>query len=312
MMIRTRTVAIAAGALAAAGAAAVGTVSWIGARRAMHPKRIVERHALEHYEFALRAEVVRFLSLDGTALAAWYLPCGRMHAPSVVLAHGYGNSRPQLLPHAEYLHRHGYNVLLPDLRNRGESGGAAVTVAALEQLDIRAAVAWLADRPEVDPERIAVQGVSMGASAAILAMAKEPRIRALVSESAFTDLGATVARSFKYFIGLPSFPFAPVAVWFVEQRVGARAVDVRPVAAIRRIGARAVLVIEDSEDVIIPHQSGRRLYAAAPGPKDFWLIEGAGHAQGYYAQPEEYERRVLAFYARHLPAGPSAPDHSES
>jgi hypothetical protein len=75
--------------------------------------------------------------------------------------------------------------------------------------------------------------------------------------------------------------------------------DIRPIDTVTRIGQRPVFLIEDVEDTDMPPQSARRLYAVTPGPKELWQIEGARHAKGYTVTPEEYERRVLAFYDAH-------------
>ena len=281
--------------------AIVLVVGWIGSERALHPARKVEAHALSEYAFASVTETVHFASLDGTPLAAWFVPAARTPAATVLLLHGYGRSKAEQLPKADFLHAAGYNVLLLDFRNRGESGGNAVTLGAREPLDVRAATNYLLTRPEVDPKRIAVLGVSLGSSSAILAMPQDPAIAALVSESSFADIQSVVNKSFQNFIGLPSFPFAPVTTWMVERRLGVNAGQIRPVDAITKIGSRPVFIIQDLADDLFPVTAGARLYAAASGPKELWQIPGAKHAQGYAAQPDEYRRRVLDFLARSLP-----------
>jgi fermentation-respiration switch protein FrsA (DUF1100 family) len=288
------------GAGAAGVLAALVAVGWVASERAIHPRRFREDRAPEQYPFAVLTETVRFPSLDGTPLAGWFIPGLGPGAATVILLHEYTASRAQMLPHADYLHRAGYNVLLFDFRNRGESGGDAITAGAREPLDVHGAVAYLLSRDDIDPGRIAVQGSSLGASAGLLAMAEEPHIAAAVAECAFTDLAGAVRHSFRHFFRLPAVPFAPVTLFIVERRLRVRAAGVRPIDAIARFGGRPVLIIEDGDDDRIPPGSGRRLYDAAPGPKEYWLVEGAVHAEGFDTAPVEYERRVLAFYARHL------------
>jgi fermentation-respiration switch protein FrsA (DUF1100 family) len=194
-----------------------------------------------------------------------------------------------------------------DFRGRGESGGGMVTMGAREPLDVRAAVEYVASRPEVDATRIAIQGVSLGASAGVMAMPDEPRIAAAVIESPFSSMRGVADRSFEAFLDLPPFPFAPVTVYVLEQRLDADADDIRPVDSITRIGNRPVLIIEDLADDLMPVDSGTDLYEAAPGPKELWQVPEAGHADGYKTAPAEYERRVLDFYRRTLEAAPVAP-----
>lgn len=304
LMRRRRLLAVSLAALLGLLAAVVLVVGWIGSERAIHPTRKVEAHALSEYAFASVTETVHFTSLDGTPLAAWFVPAARTPAATVLLLHGYGRSKAEQLPKADFLHTAGYNVLLLDFRNRGESGGNAVTLGAREPLDVRAATNYLLTRPEVDPNRIAALGVSLGSSSALLAMPDDPAIKALISESSFADIQSVVNKSFQNFIGLPSFPFAPVTTWIVERRLGVNAGRIRPVDAIAKIGNRPVFIIQDLADDLFPVTAGARLYAAASGPKQMWEIPNAKHAQGYAAQPDEYARRVLDFLARSLPPAP--------
>jgi fermentation-respiration switch protein FrsA (DUF1100 family) len=128
-------------------------------------------------------------------------------------------------------------------------------------------------------------------------------VAAVVAESAFTDLDGMIARNFQQHVGLPPFPFAPVIVFTMQRRVGGDVAAVRPIDAVRRLGRRPVFLIDDLRDTVNPPNSGRRLYAAAAGPKELWLVAGSGHGEAVGAEPAEYARRVLDFYARYLARG---------
>jgi uncharacterized protein len=124
-----------------------------------------------------------------------------------LLASGYGNS-----PFAEFLHRAGFGVLTYNSRARAPSGGEYVTLGVLEQQDMISIVSYAAGREHVEAKRIGVLGISMGGSVAILAAAKDKRIRAVVDDSGFSDAPRVIAASFEKFIHLPAFPFAPVTI----------------------------------------------------------------------------------------------------
>ena len=178
-------------------AVALGAIGWVGSERAIHPPRKVEEYHLGQYD--LPVEEVHFPSRDGLMLAGWFIP--GTNGGTVILAHGYDRSRANLLPHADYLHRAGFSVLLFDFRGRGESEGDTVTAGVKEPLDIQGAVDYLKGRPNVDPEHIGVQGVSLGAASAILAAAQTPEIRGVVAESAFKSVESTMSASFRHFVG---------------------------------------------------------------------------------------------------------------
>lgn len=100
--------------------------------------------------------------------------------PGLVVAHGFAGARyPALAAHLAGL---GYGVLSFDFRGYGQSAGDRGNVVPQEQVsDIRNAVNWLERRAEIDPNRIAVIGSSLGGSIAIMAAAKDLRIKACVA-----------------------------------------------------------------------------------------------------------------------------------
>lgn len=87
------------------------------------------------------------------------------------------------LQYAWRLARNGYTALIFDARYWGESGGQPRCVEDPEAKveDLRAAVAFLAARPEVDAERLAVIGVCFGGNYAVHAAADDPLIRAVAT-----------------------------------------------------------------------------------------------------------------------------------
>ena len=265
---------------------------WFGCDRGLHPTQMADKYTLSHFDLP-PPEAVSFHTRDGLRLAGWFLPGS--NGPTVVLVHGRGGSRTRVLPHADYLHRGGFSVLLFDLRYRGESEGEEATLGAKEVWDVEAAVGYLATRPDVDPERIGVQGGSFGAVSAILAAAETPEIKGVVAEIPFTDLRAAIAHSFEQGVGLPSFPFAPISTFFCEVRLGVDIDDVAPTSVIGMISPRPIFLIDDLKDNLFPSDSVELLYEAAREPKVLWQIP-ARHGQGWETAPEEYERRVLAFW----------------
>lgn len=125
---------------------------------------------------------VEFRTGDGVRLSGWYVP-SRAGA-AVVLVHGAGSTRSSVLDHAVVLGRAGYGVLLFDARGHGRSGGRAMDFGWYGDADIAAAVTFLQAEPDVDDERIAAVGMSMGGEEAIGAAAGDARIKAVVAEGA--------------------------------------------------------------------------------------------------------------------------------
>lgn len=285
-----------AGVCTAAAGAFVGAVSWLTYQKVTHP--IVGNYGVPEFEDTLERESVSFTSSDGTELAAWYVPGARPEP--VLLLHGYGATKREMLHHAGFLSRAGYPLLLLDLRCCGESGGRAVTFGGLERDDVAAALAFLRERPDVDGERIGILGLSLGGALALMAAADCPAVRAVVAESSFATIQGAIRQNFRGTTRLPHFPFAPLTVWLVERRHGVRAARIAPE---REIGARddcAVLLIHSETDNVVTVQDAHALYAAARGPKELWLLPDADHAMAYVTEGTRYEGRVTEFFDRWL------------
>jgi uncharacterized protein len=194
---------------------------------------------------------------DGIHLGGWFLPAqGGRPAPAVLVCNGNGGNRALRAPLATALSRAGLSVLLFDYRGYGGNPGRPSEDGLAA--DARAAQAWLATRPEVDPDRIAYFGESLGAAVALrLAVERPPA--ALILRSPFTSLTD---------VGRLHYPWLPVK-WLLSDRYGSAA----------RVAQLSVplLVIAGERDQIVPSALSRRLYDAASAPKRLVLVPGADH-----------------------------------
>jgi fermentation-respiration switch protein FrsA (DUF1100 family) len=194
---------------------------------------------------------------DGIRLGAWYLPApGGEPGPAVLICNGNAGDRSMRASLAAGLSRLGLSVLAFDYRgyggNRGRpsEGGLAA--------DARAAQAWLAAQPEVDSDRIAYFGESLGAAVAVgLAVQRPPA--ALVLRSPFTSLAD---------VGAVHYPWLPIRRLLLD-----RYPSIERIASVHA----PLLVIAGDRDDIVPVSLSRRLYDAAVEPKRFVLVPGAGH-----------------------------------
>ena len=66
-----------------------------------------------------------------------------------------------------------------------------------------------------------------------------------------------------------------------------------------KVASRAfpLLLICDEKDEALPCRHSEMINAAARGPKQLWVVPGAFHTAAYGFFPEEFRRRVLAFFA---------------
>ncbi|ACL23521.1 alpha/beta fold hydrolase [Chloroflexus aggregans] len=120
--------------------------------------------------------------LDGLLYTPRSLPPGERR-PGVVLLVGYTYLKTMVMPDiAKVLNAAGYVVLVFDYRGFGESEGPRGLLLPLEQVaDARAALTFLGEQPTVDPERLALVGISLGGAHAITTAAVDERVKAAVA-----------------------------------------------------------------------------------------------------------------------------------
>ncbi|HET7521099.1 MAG TPA: alpha/beta fold hydrolase, partial [Candidatus Limnocylindria bacterium] len=150
-------------------------------------------------------------SSDGVRLAAWYIPAGDGSPPgdaTVVLAHGYGGNKSNMLDVAEVLHQR-YNLLLLDFRNHGQSGGTQTTQGLREADDLRAVLGWL--RQEKKPDRIALLGESMGGASALSEAVSDQEVDALILDSTH----ATLANAIQARLDRQHYPLSLPGAWAI-------------------------------------------------------------------------------------------------
>ena len=247
-------------------------------------------------DYGMKYENVELNTDDGYRLAAWYIPAENRAA--VILVHGYKDRRESVLTVAQILARHGYGLLLLDLRAHGKSQGEVISFGLNETRDINAAYEYLSNQPEVDPERVGAIGASMGGSIVLLNAAQNTNIKAIVSESAYASLEDEVPVAIEG-NGLPFF-LAPLVQRFAEQNVGFKSEQVSAVNYIAKISPRPIFILQGGMDNVVPPESGQQLYDAAKEPRELWFEPDLWHAEFPAKLPEEYEKRVVAFFDQYL------------
>lgn len=240
---------------------------------------------------------VEFQTSDGVKISGWLMPSRDKHT-TIIYSHGLFRSRRELLKRAGDLWRLGYGALLYDSRNHGASGKARVSLGYNERLDAEAAVHYLKDELR-STDRIVLFGISMGATAALLAAAETPEVAAVIADSSFLSFKDTVDHHIKMFMHLPPFPFANELRFFVERRADFDGSKLDALDAVKRIGDRPILFIAAANDRRMPPEIAQRLFDACPSSKkDLLVIDGPGseiHAHAYQANETLYIGSVAQF-----------------
>ena len=249
-------------------------------------------------DYGLPYEDVSVTSEDGLRLVGWYIPSE--NGAVIMAQHGLKSNRTALLEEAKMLHDHGYGVLLTTVRAHDESEGELISFGYHEMKDWEAWYQFLMTQDDVDPEKIAVLGNSMGATQAIQYAALNDDIVAVVAHSPFSSIDDTVAVSVTAFTGLPAFPFAPMVLFWAEQELGLDSAEIDAKLWIDDISPRPVFILQGGKDTVVSTNGGELLLAAAGDPKELWFEEDLAHVDFDTQLPEEFEERVVGFFDQYL------------
>lgn len=237
---------------------------------------------------------VTLVTRDGVTLSAWYVP-SLNHAAVITFP------RETTVPQARMLARHGYGVLLVDPRGYGRSEGDPNAYGWGSTKDIDAAVAWLRQQPGVRRRRIGGLGLSVGGEEMLDAAARNPGLKAVVSEGAAirSVREAGLEEGVSLWQRLFTFPqdlVQTVSVWVL----GGDDVPMSLNEASQLIAPRAVLFIYGQDGQEVEKAVNPVYYRSALAPKEIWEVPGSGHTAGIETQPKEYEQLVLGFFDKAL------------
>lgn len=193
---------------------------------------------------------------DGLTLAAWYKPPASKNHPVVLRFHGNASNMWWSMDSMTAFAARGYGILAAEYR--GYSGNPGRPDEEGFYKDARAAMGWLHTQGFEEPD-IILFGESIGSSPAVQMAIEHPDVRALVLLSPFTSLTDAAA---------VHYPFLPVS-WILKDRHD-------NLSKIGRISTH-LIVVHGTADRIVPFDQGQKLFEAAPDPKDFVMLVGAGH-----------------------------------
>ncbi len=213
-----------------------------------------------------------FLDVEGERAHGFYLPHANANR-AILFLHGNAGNASHRLPNAAQLQQLAANVFVLDYRGYGRSEGKATERGTYA--DARAALDHLTGTLGFASDRVVVFGRSLGGAIAV-DLVKDRDFAGLVLESTFTSVREVVQSLFKLPLGA-----------FVGDRFDSK-------AKIARL-ERPLLMFHGNRDEIVPFDIGRRLYDAAPKPKDFYEIAGAGHNDTVSVGGRAYFERFRAF-----------------
>jgi fermentation-respiration switch protein FrsA (DUF1100 family) len=220
-------------------------------------------------------EEVWLLTADGVSINAFYH--SNPESKQVLLwFHGNAENIGYGLEHLRALAKIGVNILAVDYRGYGKSEGKPDEAGVYQDAD--AAYDYLVKQRHFRAEDIIIYGHSLGGAVAV-DLASRRACGGLIIQSSFTNARAMARRMF--------------AIPLIEYAAKSRFDSLRK---IRDVHA-PILIVHGTRDEVVPFEMGQQLFAAAPAPKRFYPIEGAGHNDIMEVGGEPYMECLQRFVA---------------
>jgi dipeptidyl aminopeptidase/acylaminoacyl peptidase len=246
-------------------------------------------------------EAVTIPVAENINLSAWWITPSNGNGKTVIVTHGIGTSRRDfntLLP-TGMLVKNGFNVLLVDSRDTGESTctDGRHSAGQEESSDFAKVAQWLVDEQGIDSASLGMFGVSGGAIATSLLPAKTDLVSAFAMEGTIFDFNAAATREVEY-QGFPGFLWQ-LALAAAQLFHGVNLTETSAMQGIEAAGDRPMLILHGDSDQRLDYQSSVDFYEYAKGVGADIQLEtfvGADHTEGMLTESERYASLLAEFF----------------
>lgn len=258
-------------------------------------------HVKASYEWLAKngAQDLLLESLDSLTLHATWVPAENAKG-TVLLVHGYHSCiyTDHGLAMQRY-HDMGLNLLMPDHRGHGKSGGKFTTFGVKESKDILGWIQYHNEKYGTLP--MLLSGLSMGA-ATVMYLADEDlpdNVKYCIADCGFTSPKEIISKVFTDVMHIPAWPFIWSADLFAHVFAGFGLSDKNSLQTLKH-NQRPFFFIHGLADDFVPCDMTRRSFEACAGEKHLLLVEGAGHGVSYIHAPEKYHSMNMELMQKYI------------
>jgi len=222
---------------------------------------------------------------------------------AVLLLHGYTGTRYVALQYAPLFWDRGCDLLAYDARGHGASTDTYHTYGYHEKQDALAAYEWLRDRSGLQPEQMALAGVSYGAATSLqTAPLLPPETAFIIADSSYQDMRSIIRYQAVKQFGEWTKLFLPGAIFLAEQRADFVMDEVSPQTAVTQTTI-PILLVHAQEDGFTPASHSETIYARSNQATTQLEITdwGAEHGMSIFEDPAAFGRMVDGFLAEYAP-----------
>lgn len=306
-------------------AVGVAALDFYFIHRLTHPPRTELYGSPRDFQLILQKPMwfeEKWKNSDATQTVGWLLSRGKP-APAIILSHGYGSNRSELLTLSFELWKAGYHVLVYDLRGHGESPVKWSGLGTYEKDDLLSALRFLRSRtneagqPLLDGP-VGLYGVDIGGYISLVASTQDPMIKAVAVDSAYPDVSRFMNHQLKRIVGSDSemanrmvdsnwttqLTDLAMQLYLMRREDSAPALD-----SVAKASGRKFLFLTGKNSGALGGMT-RELHDAAKDAKQFVELEQSRLIRLYDKASSDYDARVVAFFKEAIPLTTDKPAKS--
>ena len=225
-------------------------------------------------------EPVHIKAHDGEPLAAIAFKHPEPTDLWAIAAHGYTSYKEAMVHAAKELCARGINVLIPDLRGHGETGGRAIGMGWPDRLDIVTWCNWLCERNPTC--KILLYGESMGAATMMMASgeALPEQVTHIVADCGYTSVSDIFKHDLRTKYHTPPWVILPPGALFTKLLAGFNPYKASALEQVKK-NTRPLLIIHGDLDNRVPTEMAYRLKEAAGGKVKLVIAKGFAHGEAH-------------------------------
>lgn len=256
------------------------------------------RGGLKATDLLNQPEIVKFSVPGGKEREGWFFP-GQTTSPTIILCHGYGTHRGDLITMVSALQKDRFNIFIFDFSGHGQVVGTT-SLGAKEVAELRAAINTILQRTDVDRTRVGIWGFDLGGYTAVRAALADKRVTAIAVDSVY-DQPRMMFDLLAQRTGLARVPLAATfARWgYTLMNWGAR--NEPPLSqGVAALAGTNKFFIQGRDNPVLA-ESTLQLFLRSPEPRKQTVMPKSNYASMLEDERKAYETEVVHFFLASFP-----------
>lgn len=260
------------------------------------------------------AEAFSVTTPDGITLrGCLYRHTERTPRGLIVFCPEFASNQRSAMLYCSALSRAGFHVLAFDFRNHGDSDRLEGYeplhwLTQFEVMDLNAVIDFVYSRPDLNELPLGLFGISRGGGAALYVASQRPEVLRVACEGAFGTELMMLAHARRWItIVAPAALVRLIPAWHIrwtltltrwisQHRRHCRYAMLERV--LPQLVDKPALVIAGQRDTYVMPEVSQEMVRLIGQPEALWMVQKAKHNLARSVDPDEYDRRLLAFFSQ--------------